>query len=132
MTQAATSDITFGDSRFQPVGGSAEPRLPFDGHRRARQMLLGAAIGTGLVLAPPTGNVQWAEPVRLLPVERSSPVAGHQPSPEQPLARRAREALARMSSDRKALYEEVLAIRDGFGAPVDVNVLVREMREDAS
>ena len=132
MTEAATSDITLSDSRFRPVGGSAEPHLPFDGHRRARQILLGTAIGAGLMLSPATGNVQWAELVRLLPVERSSPVAGHQPSPEQRLARRAREALARMSSDQKALYEEVLAIRDGFGAPVDVNVLVREMREDAS
>lgn len=132
MTEVATSDITLSESRFRPAEESSGSLAPRDGHRRARRALLGTAIGAGLILSPATGDVHGAEPGRLIAVGQSSDMAAHQPSPEHRLAARARAALARMSPDQKALYEEVLAIRDGFGAPVDVNVLVREMREDAS
>jgi hypothetical protein len=41
-------------------------------------------------------------------------------------------ALARMDRERRALFEEIASIRADFGEPVDVNALVREIREDAS
>lgn len=39
-------------------------------------------------------------------------------------------AAARMTPERRTLYERIGRIHDTFGEPVDVNELVREMRED--
>ena len=36
-----------------------------------------------------------------------------------------------MSPEQQSLYKEIKAIRDGFGSTVDVNALVREIRENA-
>jgi hypothetical protein len=43
----------------------------------------------------------------------------------------AEDAVRRMTSDQRALYERILAARDGFGGNVDANALIREIREDA-
>jgi len=45
------------------------------------------------------------------------------------LAVLAETATARMGPELRSLYEEIAAIRDTFGEPVDVNELVREIRE---
>jgi hypothetical protein len=36
-----------------------------------------------------------------------------------------------MSPESQSLYKEIQAIREGFGGTVDVNALVREIRENA-
>ena len=36
-----------------------------------------------------------------------------------------------MTPEHLALFREILGIRDSFGEPVDVNTLLRELREDA-
>jgi hypothetical protein len=36
-----------------------------------------------------------------------------------------------MSPERRSLYQQIQAIREGFGGTVDVNTLVREIRENA-
>jgi hypothetical protein len=36
-----------------------------------------------------------------------------------------------MSPERQSLYKQIQAIREGFGETVDVNALVREIRENA-
>lgn len=41
------------------------------------------------------------------------------------------DAVNRMTPGDLALYEAIGLLRDGFGAPVDVNSLVREVKEDA-
>jgi hypothetical protein len=43
----------------------------------------------------------------------------------------ASEAIASMTPDQLQLYSEILGFRDTFGAPVDVNALVRAVRKDA-
>jgi hypothetical protein len=36
-----------------------------------------------------------------------------------------------MTPENRALYEAILRMRDSFGPPIDVNAILREVREDA-
>ena len=78
------------------------------------------------MLSPPTADVRWGD-VPCINVADGSSVLGSQRLDLRDLAA---TATGRMSPEQRALYDEILSIRDGFGEPVDVNALVRDFRED--
>jgi len=46
------------------------------------------------------------------------------------LAQLAKEAVRRMTPEQRALHDEILRISKKFGRPIDVNALLREVREE--
>lgn len=123
------------DTFVSDIQGPAFPEVhgaDADGTRRARPVehahfLLGAVLGVSL-FAPPTCGVSWpAMPGQ--DATACAPRAGA--GIRRSLRGMAEDAVRRMTPDQRALYERILAARDGFGGSVDANALIREIREDA-
>jgi len=101
------------------------------GPRAAPRLILGTVLAAGLLLSPATGNVRWSGQPAGGIGERSSVVGTSMPPRCCSLASLADTAFSRMSPERQALYRQIQAIREGFGGTVDVNALVREIRDNA-
>jgi hypothetical protein len=99
--------------------------------RAVPRFCLGTVLAAGVFLSPATGDVQWPAPPVGGIAGRASVVGTSMCPPCCSLAGLADTAFARMSSERQSLYKQIQAIREGFGGTVDVNALVREMRENA-
>lgn len=133
MIDTCASGVRFMTADLAPHNGSSarqeqvSPMLP-----RVRRFVSGAAIGAAFILPAATGDVRWSElPGRGLTQPSSVMGIGSFFSGAS-LRALADTALARMDRERRALFEEIASIRADFGEPVDVNALVREIREDAS
>jgi len=136
VTDNASRQLESGD-RFVPAQASSDhemapPRaLGRAAPTRLARLLAGPALSASLLLSPATGNVSAPEVPDCGLVQRSS-VLGAAAAPGSPsLAELADTAEGRMTPEHLALFREILGIRDSFGEPVDVNTLLRELREDA-
>jgi hypothetical protein len=114
-----------------PVDGTSRGEETLCAGRGLRRLIAGTALGAGLWLIQPTGAVEWTDlPARGIADAASRPVT-EPAEPRRTLAELAETALARMSPEARALYEEIAAFAAGFGEPVDVIAILREVREDA-
>ncbi|MBM4017632.1 MAG: hypothetical protein FJ288_04760 [Planctomycetes bacterium] len=113
-----------------PSDGSTAREAAGDQARLTPRFLPGTLLAAGLCLSATTGGVRWQQsPINRL-VEPSS-VVGARPARASPdLGELARTALARMSPEQRALYDDILAFRDRAGEPIDINALLREIRAD--
>lgn len=128
-------DITSKDyrnrSEFIPTDGSAPYQVAEDDSRlRLPIFPVRAVLGMGLLLSPVTGNVSLTGVPDQGLVQRSSVLSRHGVCAGKSLRELADTAEMRMTPEQRALYEEIVEICDTFGEPVDVNSLLREIRED--
>lgn len=131
MVDYSTSVAHFRVSNLPPAdGSSSREEVPSRGPRMPR-WVAETTLGASLWLAVATGNVQWAEaPPRSL-APRSTVLAGELRPGRRSLRELAEDAVARMTPEQRALHDEILRISRRFGEPIDVNALLREVREDA-
>lgn len=131
MVERTFSDTTLKLSALAPNKCSSVRDLVPADPRAAPRFILGTVLAAGLFLSPATGDVRWSGQPAGGMGERSSVVGTSMPPRCCSLASLADTALSRMSPEQQSLYKEIKAIRDGFGSTVDVNALVREIRENA-
>jgi len=125
-TQSNTTYRLTGAEMVRPSrGGTLTARIPFV-HR-----VVGAAFVASLLLVPPTAGVRWDDTLQRGLGTHSNLAGAELTFERSPLEQLAHTAVERMTPERRALYEAIMSIRDGFGSPVDVNRLLREIRENA-
>lgn len=131
MAESTFSDRTLEVRTLAPSNGSSVGSPAPTPARAAPRFILGTVLAGGIFLSPATGDVRWSAP----PVGGIAGLASVAGSSVRPpccsLASLADTAFARMSPERKSLYKQMQAIREEFGGTVDVNALVRKIRENA-
>jgi len=132
MADYSTSVACFRAANLPPSDGSSSREESLSRAPSITRLVAEATLGAGLWLAVATGNVQWpdeAVPRSLAP--RSTGLTAELRPGGRSLRELAEDAVARMTPEQRALYDEILRISRRFGEPIDVNALLREVREDA-
>ena len=131
MVENTFSDKTLEVRSLAPSNGSSVGSPATTPARAAPRFILGTVMAAGVFLSPATGDVRWSAPPVGGIAGLASVVGSSVRQPCCSLAGLADTAFARMSPESQSLYKEIQAIREGFGGTVDVNALVREIRENA-
>jgi len=118
-------------ANLPPSDGSSSREESLSRGPRITRLVAEATLGAGLWLAAATGNVQWPEAVPRSLAPRSTVLTGEPRPGRRSLRELAEDAVARMTPEQRALHDEILDISRRFGEPIDVNALLREVREDA-
>ncbi|MBE3123577.1 MAG: hypothetical protein IMZ65_02105 [Planctomycetes bacterium] len=91
-----------------------------------RTLMAGGIVVGSLFLTRPTADLQCEQ----TPQGNMLDLSSVQNSRRSRLEDLAATAVRRMNPEQRALYEDILAIRNSFPEPVDVIGLLRELRED--
>jgi len=118
-------------SNLPPSDGSSSREEFLSRGPRMPRWVAEATLGASLCLAVATGDVQWPEAVPRNLAPRSTVLTGELRPGRRSLRELAETAVARMTPEQRALYDGILRISRRFGEPIDVNALLREVREDA-
>ena len=131
MVENTFSDKTLQVRSLAPSNGSSVGSLAPTPARAAPRFVLGTVLAAGVFLSPATADVRWSAPP-VGGIAGHASVAGSSTRPPCcSLRELADTAFSRMSPERQALYKQIQAMREGFGDTVDVNALLREIRENA-
>jgi len=131
VIESTFSDKTLQVRSLAPSNGSSVGGLAHTPARAAPRFILGTVLAAGVFLSPATGDVRWSTPPVGGVAGHASVVASSTRPPCCSLRELADTAFARMSREQQSLYKQIQAIRERFGGTVDVNALVREIRENA-
>lgn len=120
------SDAVFGAEGYAVATKDTDVAPAQRPRRLIRSIVAGGILAGNLLLTPPTANLRWEQ----TPQDNMLDLSSVQSSRRSRLEDLAATAVSRMSPEQRALYEDILAIRNSSPEPVDVIGLLRELRED--